>query len=106
MMCPLATKLIFEATFTIAEDRKWHLEHFCCWECDVDLCEKQYAKTAAGEPCCLPCFAEKHAIRCMTCKEAIPAGTHALKVHISVLSTWTYPPRCIVPCLPCATGAG
>jgi len=77
--CAGCDELIFDPTYTVAEDKKWHLVHFCCWVCDVDLCEKQYAKDPESNPVCLPCYNEKYAIVCATCKKPITAGDKAMR---------------------------
>lgn len=46
--CSGCDELIFDPTYTVAENKKWHIVHFCCWVCDIDLCEKQYAKVGRG----------------------------------------------------------
>lgn len=77
--CAGCDELIFDPTYTVAEGKKWHLMHFCCWVCDVDLCEKQYAKDAEGNPCCLPCYNDKYAVHCGTCSKPITAGERAMR---------------------------
>ena len=77
--CAGCDELIFDPTYTVAEDKKWHLVHFCCWVCDVDLCEKQYAKDPESNPVCLPCYNDKYAIVCATCTKPITAGDKAMR---------------------------
>jgi prickle len=77
--CAGCDELIFDPTYTVAEGRKWHLVHFCCWVCDMDLCEKQYAKDTDSNPCCLPCYNDKYAVMCGTCKKPITAGERAMR---------------------------
>lgn len=77
--CAGCDELIFDPTYTVAEGKKWHTVHFCCWVCDMDLCEKQYAKDGDGNPCCLDCYNDKYAVTCGTCKKPITAGEKAMK---------------------------
>ena len=77
--CAGCDELIFDPTYTVAEGKKWHLVHFCCWVCDTDLCEKQYAKDPEDNPVCLPCYNDKYAVTCATCKEPITAGEKAMR---------------------------
>lgn len=77
--CSGCDELIFDPTYTVAEGKKWHLVHFCCWVCDIDLCEKQYAKDPEQHPCCLPCYNDKYAAICGTCKKPITAGEKAMR---------------------------
>eukprot|EP00039_Didymoeca_costata_P018706 m.334616 g.334616 ORF g.334616 m.334616 type:complete len:729 (+) comp17399_c0_seq1:112-2298(+) len=77
--CAGCDELIFDPTYTVAEGKKWHLVHFCCWVCDIDLCEKQYAKDPEDHPCCLPCYNDKYAVQCGTCKKPITAGEKAMR---------------------------
>ena len=77
--CAGCDELIFDPTYTVAEGKKWHLVHFCCWVCDMDLCEKQYAKDSDGNPCCLPCYNDKYAVHCGTCAKPITAGERAMR---------------------------
>jgi hypothetical protein len=79
--CAGCDELIFDPTYTVAEGKKWHLVHFCCNVCDEDLCEKQYAKDTEEDdaPICLPCYNEKLAEMCGTCKKPITAGERAMR---------------------------
>lgn len=77
--CAGCDELIFDPTYTVAEGQKWHVVHFCCWVCDIDLCEKQYAKDSDGNPCCLPCYNDKYAVKCGTCEKLITAGERAMR---------------------------
>ncbi len=42
-----------------AEDRFWHLKHFCCYECDSPLAGHKYIPVE-GQPHCLACWQSKH----------------------------------------------
>lgn len=77
--CAGCDELIFDATYTLAENKKWHTVHFCCWVCDTDLCEKQYAKDPDENPTCLECYNEKYAKKCGTCAQPISAGQKAMR---------------------------
>ena len=82
--CAGCDELIFDATYTVAEGKKWHLGHFCCLGCDVDLSEIQYAKDQGSNPVCLPCYNDKYAVICATCTNPISAGDKVrLLLHLS-----------------------
>ncbi len=42
-----------------AEERFWHLKHFCCYECDSPLAGHKYIPVE-GQPHCLSCWQSKH----------------------------------------------
>jgi len=65
--CAACDELIFASEFTGAEDKVWHLRHFCCFECDKPLAGHKYVPDAGGQPHCLMCFQRKHGKLCNTC---------------------------------------
>lgn len=73
MFFPL--QLIFMEECIEAEGRRWHLEHFCCLECDVPLRGQRYVMTS-GRPCCCSCFESLFAEPCQACGD--PIGTAPL----------------------------
>ena len=58
--CAACDELIFANEFTGAEEKIWHLRHFCCWECDKPLAGHKYVPDENGQPHCLYCFQQKH----------------------------------------------
>ena len=58
--CAACDELIFADEFTGAEEKVWHLRHFCCWECDKPLAGHKYVPDENGQPHCLYCFQQKH----------------------------------------------
>ena len=58
--CAACDELIFATEFTGAEDKVWHLRHFCCWECDKPLAGHKYVPDGNGQPHCIYCFQQKH----------------------------------------------
>ena len=57
--CGACDELIFALEYTGAEDKVWHLKHFCCWECDRPLAGHKYI-SVDGQPHCLHCYQTKH----------------------------------------------
>uniref|UniRef100_A0A8C3VG99 LIM zinc-binding domain-containing protein n=1 Tax=Catharus ustulatus TaxID=91951 RepID=A0A8C3VG99_CATUS len=55
-----------------AEGRRWHLEHFCCLECEEPLRGQRYVMRS-GRPCCRGCFESLFAEPCQACGD--PIGT-------------------------------
>ena len=58
--CAACDELIFANEFTGAEEKVWHLRHFCCWECDKPLAGHKYVPDENGQPHCLYCFQQSH----------------------------------------------
>ncbi|TRZ10391.1 hypothetical protein HGM15179_016724 [Zosterops borbonicus] len=65
-------QLIFMEECIEAEGRRWHLEHFCCLECDEPLRGQRYVMRS-GRPCCGSCFESLFAEPCQACGD--PIGT-------------------------------
>ncbi|XP_056413741.1 prickle-like protein 4 isoform X3 [Hyla sarda] len=63
-------RLIMSERCTIAEGLCWHVEHFCCWECEMVLGGSQYVMKG-GRPFCSGCFQRLHAENCEACGEPI-----------------------------------
>ncbi|PKU30355.1 prickle-like protein 4 [Limosa lapponica baueri] len=57
-----------------AEGRRWHLEHFCCLECEVPLRGQRYVMKS-GRPCCRGCFETLFAETCQACGDPIGADS-------------------------------
>nr|AMQ67873.1 prickle/testin-like protein [Oscarella lobularis] len=70
--CAACDELIFSKEYTRAEDKNWHLRHFCCFECDVQLGGKRYV-SHENHPYCLDCFDRRFSKVCQSCGNAIPA---------------------------------
>uniref|UniRef100_A0AC35U7F8 Prickle-like protein 2 n=1 Tax=Rhabditophanes sp. KR3021 TaxID=114890 RepID=A0AC35U7F8_9BILA len=63
-------ELIFQREYTVAEEKEWHVEHFCCFGCDMALGGHKYC-TKDEKPFCIPCYMNKFAKKCLTCNEKI-----------------------------------
>merc|ERR1711915_683227 len=70
--CAACDELIFSAEYTGAEDKFWHIRHFCCWLCDSPLAGQQYIPVN-GQPHCLSCWQGKHGKKCSACGDSIDA---------------------------------
>ncbi|OWK51766.1 Prickle-like protein 2 [Lonchura striata] len=70
--CASCDQLIFMEECIEAEGRRWHLEHFCCLECDEPLRGQRYVMRS-GRPCCRGCFESLFAEPCQACGDPIGA---------------------------------
>lgn len=68
--CAACDQLIMSERCTIAEGLCWHVDHFCCWECEMVLGGSQYVMKG-GRPFCSGCFQRHHAESCEACGEPI-----------------------------------
>jgi len=68
--CAACDELIFATEYTGAEDRVWHLKHFCCYLCDSPLAGHKYIPVD-GQPHCLACWQREYGKMCSTCKKVI-----------------------------------
>jgi len=68
--CAACDEIIFAEQCTEAEDRCWHVSHFCCFECDCPLGGMRYIMKE-GNPFCCHCFKSMYAEFCDTCGEPI-----------------------------------
>ena len=71
-------------------NQAWHVDHFCCWQCDIALTAKQYV-VINEQPFCQTCYSNIIANTCKICKEPIGANSKDLYVknnhyHDSCLS--------------------
>jgi len=64
------SQIIFSDECTEAEGRHWHMNHFCCFECDQILGGQQYIMRD-GKPNCTQCFERLYAEYCDSCGELI-----------------------------------
>lgn len=53
-------KLIFSKEYTFAEEKSWHIDHFCCFGCDKHLGGHRYI-TKEDQSYCIDCYMEKFA---------------------------------------------
>ena len=75
--CAACDELIFSDEYTGAEDRFWHVKHFCCWTCDIPLAGHKYIPVD-GMPHCLECWQKQHGKVCSACRGVIdPQGQRA-----------------------------
>ncbi|NWR79687.1 PRIC2 protein, partial [Centropus unirufus] len=72
--CASCDQLIFMEECIEAEGQRWHLEHFCCLECDVPLRGQRYVMKS-GRPCCHTCFESFFAEPCQACGDPIGADS-------------------------------
>lgn len=63
-------QIIFAEQCTEAEDRCWHVKHFCCFECDSPLGGMRYVMRD-DRPFCCNCFESLYAEFCDSCGEPI-----------------------------------
>ncbi|XP_041460122.1 testin-like isoform X3 [Lytechinus variegatus] len=75
--CAACDELIFALSYTQAEDRNWHVNHFCCFECDTPLGGQQYV-AKDSHPYCMECHSKKFAKVCTSCGMKIGAGVPRL----------------------------
>ena len=68
----LTFQLIFTKEYTQAEDRNWHLKHFCCFACDVPLGGQKYV-ARENKPYCMTCYDVLFAKTCLHCQQNINA---------------------------------
>ncbi|KAH7729250.1 PET domain-containing protein [Aphelenchoides avenae] len=68
--CSGCDELIFAREYTFAEDKSWHVDHFCCFGCDRHLCGLEYV-SRDDRPFCLSCFMDRFAKTCTGCQRKI-----------------------------------
>ncbi|XP_050412989.1 testin isoform X2 [Patella vulgata] len=72
--CFACDEIIFAREYTQAENRSWHVQHFCCWYCDAPLAGQRYiAKN--NNPYCIVCFDRLFSKICSTCQRPITADS-------------------------------
>ena len=94
--CNACDELIMSGQYTQAEDSNWHVEHFCCWNCDTLLGGHQYVNKD-GHPYCMNCYNEKFAKTCCACHRKIEATKSRLTYQDSA---WHATPECF-RCVQC-----
>ncbi|XP_065667450.1 testin isoform X2 [Hydra vulgaris] len=68
--CHGCEELIYIGEFTKAMEKSWHVEHFCCWQCDVPITGKKYI-IINKRPYCQRCYVKSMANTCFECKQPI-----------------------------------
>ncbi|XP_054277732.1 protein prickle-like [Macrosteles quadrilineatus] len=68
--CSACDEIILADECTEAEGRAWHMKHFACLECDLQLGGQRYIMRD-GRPYCLACFDAMFAEYCDSCGEPI-----------------------------------
>eukprot|EP00731_Ephydatia_muelleri_P032074 Em0023g581a len=76
--CAGCDELIFASTFTHAEGKNWHKEHFCCTKCDEPLQDKPY-DAHEDSIYCNSCYS-KYAVLCHKCSKPIGLKHKRVKV--------------------------
>ncbi|KAK6111193.1 LIM domain family protein [Brugia pahangi] len=64
--CSGCDELIFSKEYTFAEDKSWHLDHFCCFGCDMQLGGHRYMMKDE-QPYCFHCYMKRYAKTCRFC---------------------------------------
>jgi len=76
-------ELILAGEYTKAEELSYHLEHFCCNKCDMQLGGHEYVRPCMQEsakdkedknPYCKKCYIEEQAPKCMICMKPALEG--------------------------------
>ena len=68
--CSACDELIFSSSYTLAEDKFWHEDHFCCWLCDRGLAGQAYIPVG-GQPYCMECWQGRYGKHCQACRQYI-----------------------------------
>ena len=90
-MSPFYPQVIFSDECTEAEGRAWHMKHFACFECDLQLGGQRYIMRD-GRPYCLRCFDCMFAEYCDACGETIGVDQGEFwKKVISMLGCGRFP---------------
>lgn len=75
--CAACDEIILAREYTQAEKQTWHVEHFCCWNCDAPLAGQRYI-AKDGNPFCMICFDTLYSKSCNTCRRTITADSPGL----------------------------
>lgn len=97
--CAACDELIFVREYCLAEDRTFHVKHFCCFECDEPLAGKQYIMEN-NQPNCVDCYEKLKAEKCTDCGFVI--GPEEQGVSLQGLH-WHATPQCFA-CKYCRKG--
>ncbi|XP_053436798.1 prickle planar cell polarity protein 3 isoform X2 [Nycticebus coucang] len=68
--CQACDEIIFSPECTEAEGQHWHMDHFCCFECEASLGGQRYVMRQSRPHCCA-CYEARHAEYCDGCGEHI-----------------------------------
>lgn len=68
--CYACEELIYTGEYTKAMEQTWHVDHFCCFECEEKLTGKKYI-IINNHPYCQLCYNESIANTCFKCEEPI-----------------------------------
>jgi len=95
--CSMCDELIFVKRYTKADDQCFHVEHFCCADCEKKLADNDYLINDLNNelPTCLPCYAALYAKKCFGCK--LPVMPFDQRLQYEDLVWHTYP-----DCFQCA----
>lgn len=69
--CKACDELIFGNSWTRADGFDWHIHHYSCYMCDLELAGQRYVPDKEGYPYCLPCYMACLAKMCEACEEKI-----------------------------------
>lgn len=73
--CSACDELILVSEFTFADGKNYHIKHFCCLQCEVQLAGHQYIiEDKTNNPVCLECYDKHYANYCNVCKLIISNG--------------------------------
>jgi len=66
----ITLQLIYVGEYTKALNKTWHLNHFCCWQCNILLTNKKYI-VINDHPFCQKCYNNIIANVCRICRQPI-----------------------------------
>lgn len=71
--CTACDELILVPEYTLADGQNFHVKHFCCFHCDIQLAGQQYVSDDMpnNNPVCLKCFDQYYANVCSACAKII-----------------------------------
>lgn len=70
--CSGCDELILVPEYTLADGKNYHVKHFCCFHCDLQLAGQQYVTDdSSANPVCLPCYDTHYANVCSSCGTSI-----------------------------------
>ncbi|KAL1453669.1 hypothetical protein WDU94_009989 [Cyamophila willieti] len=76
--CHACDELIFVNEYTLAENKTFHVKHFCCYLCDKELCNQSYIpvtplnqESVGSHPYCLDCYYANFSKTCAACDQVI-----------------------------------
>lgn len=71
--CTACDELILVSEYTLADGNNFHIKHFCCFHCDMQLAGQQYVSddTPNNNPVCLKCYDKYDANICSCCTKTI-----------------------------------